>query len=181
MPSMQRVPSPDGDSQLTLRKPEMGKHSCLPLDSLDTEILSRHCDCFLSISGVLYRLLSSHCLQNSALKIKSHIQIMVFFSFQASFLYVFSKCYNIYCLLPSLMSLQCFSLFLVVLLKQQKLCSKCHSTMFLTGFYCIESFWASVDLCFCVLLGFSDNNLWSFMVTAPPLAFLCSKSPKWIS
>lgn len=63
--------------------------------SLDTEILSwcRHFwnkNCFSFISGVIYWPRSSHRLQNSAVS-------------------VFSKCYSIYCLLPSLLpSLQCF-------------------------------------------------------------------------
>lgn len=96
-------------------------------------------NCFSSVLGVLYRLWSSHWLQNPTTKrqvscIDNGISSTVSMYFPNA--PVSSFCYLFFLMPP-----QCFYLFLVVLLKKQKLCSKCHNTIyFFPGFYCIESF-----------------------------------------
>lgn len=91
---------------------------------LDAELLSIHFKCTLQASQSILEDLSKSnqfpCVDNDVFFISS----------------VFSKSYSIYVLLPSPpTSLQSFWMFLVL----QKLCSKCHSTIFLYCFYCTES------------------------------------------
>lgn len=137
------APSPDGDSQLTPQATWNEKSFFTIRQSPDTESLSWCChfwnkNCFSSVLGVLYRLWSSHWLQNPTTKrqvscIDNGISSTVSMYFPNA--PVSSFCYLFFLMPP-----QCFYLFLVVLLKKQKLCSKCHNTIyFFPGFYCIES------------------------------------------
>lgn len=129
MPITQRSPSPEGDSLFSLRKDEMSRHSCSPLDAVQT-LRSRHSwnrKCFSSITDVLYRLPSSHWLQSSAAERQVWRVDNGVYSFQLHSLCILMPQYLLF--VTSLMPLQCFSLFLVVLLKLQKLCRKCHNTV----------------------------------------------------
>lgn len=148
MPSTQRSPSPDRDSLFTLRKDEMSGHSCSPLDAVQT-LRSRHSwnrKCFSSITDVLYRLSSSHWLQSSAAKRQVSRADNGVYSFQTHSLCILMLQYLLF--ITSLMPLQCFSLLLVVLLKLQKLCRKCHNTV-LFLLYFMERFCASVEPLLC--------------------------------
>lgn len=150
MPSTKRSPSPEGDSLFTLRKDEMSGHSCSPLDAVQT-LRSRHSwnrKCFSSITDVLHRLSSSHWLQSSAAQRQVWRVDNGVHSFQKNFLCILMLQYLLF--ITSLMPLHCFSLFLAVPLKLQKLCRKCHNTvLFLLVFYFMESFCASVEPLLC--------------------------------